>query len=229
VTERPPRTATPESEDFFGKYEASGRVGRLLVDGYFAAVNDLVQRATSEADVQRALEIGCGPGYSTQRIRRMLSAEIRLEASEYVAALVPVARANNPTVPVEQEDAYELKREDAAYDLVFLLEVLEHLDYPDMALDEITRVLRPGGLLLLGVPREPIWRLMNMARGSYWRRLGNTPGHLNHWSARSIRKYVGERFGELIDTRAPLPWTLVLSRRRNRGSDPDSKGQTLRV
>lgn len=206
------RRATPEQEDFFGKYEETGRIGRLLVDRYFAAVEALVDRAIREARLARALEIGCGPGYSTQRIRRMLPAEVRLEASEYVAALVSVARANNPTVPIEQEDVYELQREAAAYDVVFLLEVLEHLDYPDLALEEIKRVLKPSGLLVLGVPREPIWRALNMARGKYWRRLGNTPGHLNHWSSRSIRAYVRARGGKVLETRAPLPWTLLLAR-----------------
>ncbi len=40
--------------------------------------------------------------------------------------------------------------------------------------------------LLVSVPREPLWRALNMARGAYWRELGNTPGHLNHWSRRSF-------------------------------------------
>ena len=38
--------------------------------------------------------------------------------------------------------------------------------------------------LLVSVPREPLWRALNMLRGAYWRALGNTPGHLNHWSKR---------------------------------------------
>ena len=38
--------------------------------------------------------------------------------------------------------------------------------------------------LLVSVPREPLWRGLNLARGSYLRELGNTPGHLNHWSKR---------------------------------------------
>ena len=41
--------------------------------------------------------------------------------------------------------------------------------------------------LLVSVPREPLWRMLNMARGAYWSDLGNTPGHLNHWSRRVVR------------------------------------------
>ena len=206
------RKATPEEEDFFGKYEESGTIGRLLVDRYFAAVGALVERAGRETSVRRALEVGCGPGYSTQRIGGMLPTGVELEASEYVAALLPFARANNPGVPVEQEDVYSLRRGNDSYDLVLVLEVLEHLDEPDLALAEIGRILRPGGLLVVGVPREPVWRILNMARGRYWGTLGNTPGHLNHWSARSIRGYLRGQIGEIVETRAPLPWTLLLVR-----------------
>ena len=41
--------------------------------------------------------------------------------------------------------------------------------------------------LLVSVPREPLWRGLNMARGAYMRDLGNTPGHVNHWSKRALR------------------------------------------
>jgi SAM-dependent methyltransferase len=212
VTGRPVITATPENEDFFGKYEASGRIGTALVNRYFKAVAELVERVFQEAAVHRALEIGCGPGYSTQRIRAMLPGHVELEASEYVAALAAFARTVNPGIRIEREDVYELQRPDDSYDLVFLLEVLEHLDYPDLGLAEVGRILRPGGLLVLGVPREPVWRVLNMARGKYWGALGNTPGHLNHWSSRSIKRYVGRQVAEVVETRTPLPWTLLLAR-----------------
>jgi SAM-dependent methyltransferase len=211
VSEELPRTAKPETEDFFGKYESSGRIGRALVERYFAVVDALVARALRETHVTRALEVGCGPGFSTQRLSTIVQG-VELEASEYVSALVETARTNNPGVKIEQEDIYHLRRADDTYGIVFLLEVLEHLDYPDRGLTEIKRVLKPGGLLILGVPREPIWRLLNIARGSYWRALGNTPGHLNHWSTRAIRRDIRRQIGDVIEIRKPLPWTLLLAR-----------------
>jgi SAM-dependent methyltransferase len=212
TTGRGPRRATPEREDFFGKYEHPGTIGRRLVQGYFDAVHALIGRAIDERSVRRAVEIGCGPGFSTQRISAMLPPEVELEASEYVPTLVQAARVNNPGLRVEQEDIYGLNRETASYDLVFLLEVLEHLDDPDLALAEVRRILMPRGLLIVGVPREPIWRILNLARGAYWRRLGNTPGHLNHWSAAGFARYLGACVGEVLEVRNPLPWTLLLVR-----------------
>ena len=66
--------------------------------------------------------------------------------------------------------------------------------------------------LLVSVPREPLWRTLNVARGAYLRELGNTPGHLNHWSKRAFVELL-ERHGEVVEARSPFPWTMLLVRR----------------
>jgi hypothetical protein len=65
--------------------------------------------------------------------------------------------------------------------------------------------------LLVSVPREPLWRALNMARGAYLREFGNTPGHLNHWSRRSFEALLG-RYGQVQEARSPFPWTMLLVR-----------------
>ena len=65
--------------------------------------------------------------------------------------------------------------------------------------------------LLVSVPREPLWRLLNMARGAYVRELGNTPGHVNHWSKRGFVRLLA-RHGEVVEARSPFPWTMLLVR-----------------
>jgi hypothetical protein len=74
----------------------------------------------------------------------------------------------------------------------------------------MARVAR-GGNLLVSVPREPLWRGLNMARGAYLRDLGNTPGHLNHWSRRGFVALLS-RHGEVREVRSPFPWTMLLVR-----------------
>ncbi len=205
--------ATPEQEDFHHKYteEGSGLIGSKLLDGYFDAVQQLVDVADLKKGL--ALEIGCGAGFSTKRLKKMLPEKIKLEASEYVEQLLPDARKLNPGMRITAESVYELKRKNESLDLVFLLEVLEHLDYPETALKEISRVVKPGGYLVLGVPREPLWRALNMARLKYVKDFGNTTGHLNHWSKRSLIKHVSENFHDVVEVKSPLPWTLVLARK----------------
>jgi predicted O-methyltransferase YrrM len=119
--------ATPEIEDFAHKYteEGNGKIGSRLIDAYFGAVEALfAQTELSLRPRFEAVEIGCGEGFSTQRIDAFLPDQARFRASEFVETMIPKAQANNPHVPILQESAYELKHEDASLDLVFLLEVL---------------------------------------------------------------------------------------------------------
>ncbi|MDB5175738.1 MAG: class SAM-dependent methyltransferase [Candidatus Saccharibacteria bacterium] len=217
TTSKPPAKklkATPEQEDFAHKYteEGSGKVGGMLLDGYFKNVEKLFK--VSGITKGRAIELGCGEGFSTERLRKILPEGITLDASEFVEQLVPLAQAKNPTVTITQESIYELQHKPESYDLVFLLEVLEHLDYPEQALEEITKILKPGGKLILGVPREPIWRALNMARGKYLKDFGNTIGHLNHWSSTGLIKFMKQHFGPILTYKQPLPWTIVLAEKR---------------
>jgi 2-polyprenyl-3-methyl-5-hydroxy-6-metoxy-1,4-benzoquinol methylase len=94
---------------------------------------------------------------------------------------------------------------------VLAIEVLEHVDDPPAALAEIARVAR--GDVVLSVPREPLWRLLNMTRGRYLGRLGNTPGHIQHWSSASFERLVSRHL-EVTGTWRPLPWTLLRARAR---------------
>ena len=56
-----------------------------------------------------------------------------------------------------------------------------------------------------------MWRALNTARGAYVRELGNSPGHLNHWSKRGFVSLVS-RYGEVQEIRSPFPWTMLLTR-----------------
>jgi hypothetical protein len=62
--------------------------------------------------------------------------------------------------------------------------------------------------LILSVPNEPIWHLLNMARGKYLTALGNTPGHFQHWSRSQFVAFVLQ-YATIVDVQTPLPWTLV--------------------
>jgi hypothetical protein len=98
------------------------------------------------------------------------------------------------------------------------IEVFEHLPDPAAALSELARVC--AGSLIASVPFEPIWRLGNMARGRYLRDLGNTPGHVNHWTSRRFTSLVSRRF-DVVERATPLPWTMVLATSR-RGTNVPS-------
>ncbi|SHG44898.1 Methyltransferase domain-containing protein [Salegentibacter echinorum] len=195
--------AKPETEDFSGKYENSNYISKYLLNNYFKAVNRLLKLTEN---VNTGHEIGIGEGNSTIRLKDMID---ELSGSEFLEKLIPIARKNNPNIFIFQESVYELKFEKNSIDLVFLLEVLEHLDYPKLALKEIHRI--SNRYLILGVPNEPLWRILNLCRFKYTGRFGNTPGHINHWSRKSIIKLVEQNYGRILAVESPIPWTIILA------------------
>ncbi len=62
--------------------------------------------------------------------------------------------------------------------------------------------------VIFSVPREPVFRGCNLVAGRYVSDLGNTPGHLNHWSKRSFTKFVGT-VADVHGVTTPFPWTTV--------------------
>lgn len=191
--------------EFTGKYEEGGRIGGWLIDRFYDAVRDLLEPQLPASGL--LLEVGCGAGFSTERIRPWLPTGVQYLGSDVGATLLVKASCRNPGLSFVRQSVYRLPFEDASVDAVVMLEVLEHLDDPSAALAELRRVCR--GPVLLSTPREPIWCALNMARGKYWGDWGNTPGHVNHWSTRGLIRRVSPWF-DVVAYRQPLPWSVLL-------------------
>jgi 2-polyprenyl-3-methyl-5-hydroxy-6-metoxy-1,4-benzoquinol methylase len=207
TTERTPADRTSRAiipNTLQSKYTRTNAITRRLLAGFFGALGEAVAAAGA---VGSALEVGCGEGVSTEKIRGMLPPGAQLHASDINRVRLAAARERNPGVPIIEESIYNLSRPDRGYDLVFCLEVLEHLDDPDAALAEVCRVSRRW--VVTSVPREPVWRVLNLARLKYLSGLGNTPGHLNHWSKRGFTDFVGRRL-DVRNVLSPFPWTMVV-------------------
>jgi 2-polyprenyl-3-methyl-5-hydroxy-6-metoxy-1,4-benzoquinol methylase len=167
---------------------------------------------TEPLSIRTAFEVGCGEGQLTLRLLRRgidcsgcdLDAPIVAEAGKLIERAGYRAR-------LAARSIYDLDPEASAAELVVCCEVMEHLPDPVAALRILTRMARPH--LLLSVPREPLWRVLNMARGRYLADLGNTPGHIQHWSRSAFMALVG-RFAQVVEVRSPLPWTMLLCRAR---------------
>ncbi len=199
--------ASPEElwEHFMGKYKNPNPIARMLTNGFFRGIAGIVETLPGDA---RILEVGCGPGESTKKIYSMLDGQT-LEASEFEQRLVDLHRQHGFPVKLSQESVYELQRLDNEFDCVMLLEVLEHLDDFELALAEIFRVASHS--VVVSVPNEPLWRMLNFLRGKYWSAWGNTPGHINHWSRRGIVQLV-QKYGTVTSVQNPTPWTIVHAR-----------------
>jgi 2-polyprenyl-3-methyl-5-hydroxy-6-metoxy-1,4-benzoquinol methylase len=200
------KTSQPAG-NYYDKYRTANPIARYLMQGFLGAFDSLA----AKVPVASALEIGCGEGELSIRLAKRgfsvrgcdISADIVEEARRRAADAG--VEATFWTQPIESID------ETKAEPLVVCCEVLEHLDDPARGVDTLARLARP--CLIASVPREPIWRVLNLARGKYIADLGNTPGHVNHWSRRGFLDVLSQRF-DIVDVRTPLPWTMALCRLR---------------
>ncbi|HVS29217.1 MAG TPA: class I SAM-dependent methyltransferase [Solirubrobacteraceae bacterium] len=203
----PATVAAIPTGNTFDKYGSGNPVVRRLMRGFSATLDELLERAAP----QSVLDFGCGEGVLVQQwAERLPDARvvgIDLEDSKLQAEW---ERRRAPNLSYRVMDASEpLPFADGEFDVATAIEVLEHVPDPSHTVSEMARCAKRH--LLVSVPREPLWRGLNLARGAYLRQLGNTPGHLNHWSKRSFRALLSEH-GEVIDARSPFPWTMLLVR-----------------
>jgi 2-polyprenyl-3-methyl-5-hydroxy-6-metoxy-1,4-benzoquinol methylase len=190
----------------FDKYGSQNPVVRRLMSGFHRTLDEL----WSQAAPSSVLDVGCGEGVLTlEWAERLGSGRIVGIDLEDPKLRAEWARRERPNLEFRAEEATRLSFGDGEFELAAAIEVLEHVPEPEATLAEMARVA--SGHLLVSVPREPLWRGLNMARGAYWRELGNTPGHLNHWSKRGFVSLLS-RYGEVVEARSPFPWTMLLVR-----------------
>ena len=190
----------------YDKYGSSNPLVRRLMSAFERDLDELLELASPGS----LLDVGCGEGVLVHRWAARLGAArvvgIDLEEESIQAGW---AERQAPNLEYRVMEAANLPFADGEFELASAIEVLEHLPDPEHTLSEMARCSR--GHLLVSVPREPLWRMLNMARGAYWPALGNTPGHLNHWSRKSFVELLS-RHGEVVALRSPFPWTMLLVR-----------------
>ena len=164
--------------------------------GFFAALDTLV----ADVSPSRVLEVGVGEGEVSRRLSQRWP-DARIVGVDLPDDELAGHWRGSPFAGLFA-DGTALPFPDGQFDLVLAIEVLEHVADPPAALRELERVARRD--LVVSVPREPLWRVANLARGKYVRALGNTPGHVNHWSKAAFAEMVGTRF-EVRAVRSPLP------------------------
>ena len=186
------------------KYGTRNPVTRFLVGRFLRSLDDVLRALAPES----VFDVGCGEGVVTERVARLLptASIVGLDLDD-ARLRTEWARRRGENLAFQAGSAYALPFEDDSFDLVCATEVLEHLERPDAALAEMARVTR--GSLLLTVPREPIWRMANVLAGRYVRSLGNTPGHVNHWSRRDFARFVS-RVGTVRRLETSFPWTIAV-------------------
>lgn len=186
------------------KYEASNPIVRRLLERFLRRVDEVAQ----SVEASSILDVGCGEGVVTERLaRRLAPARVLGVDADNARLETEWRRRSAANLSFQTGSAYELPFEDRSFELVCAIEVLEHLERPRDALAEMSRVA--GRALLLSVPNEPGWRIAHLLAGRNLRDLGNTPGHINHWSKRAFADLVSD-YGRLEAVEGVFPWTVAV-------------------
>ena len=135
----------PENLRYFRRWQERRRIA--LIAGLFPPVRGM-----------RILDAGCGSGWLSgvlsRRGMRVIAADIGYDS---VARADARLKARGEPVSFSVGDIYHLPFADQAFDGIVASEVLEHLPDPSLAIAELSRVIRPGGIAVISTPyRERI-------------------------------------------------------------------------
>ncbi len=176
---------------------------KLLIDNYLF----ILLREVKNLKPENVLEVGCGEGFILEKLKNEKACK-KLFGVDISKDAINLAKKIHPGLDLKEGNIYNLPYKDNSFDLVICAEVLEHLEKPIDAMNEIKRVCKKN--LLLSVPNEPLFRIGNFTRGKNWSRFGNDIDHIQHWSENSFRKFVG-KFLKVKKVVTPLPWIFVIA------------------
>ncbi|MER5768160.1 class I SAM-dependent methyltransferase [Streptomyces sp. NPDC001985] len=156
------------------------------------------------------LDVGCGDGTAAATAAPLLAGH-RIVGVDWSQDALRRARTRLPDVVRGELGTGRLPFRSGAVDAVLFSEVIEHLVDPDSALDELRRVLRPGGHLMLSTPNLAAWynRALLLAgvqpvfsevslRGIHGRPGSEVVGHLRLCTARALRELVAASGFEVV-------------------------------
>ncbi len=192
--------------NYFNKHESKNVLFQYLVKGYKRKLQELVSSLPGET----ILEIGSGEGYILNYIQEVRP-DLDMVGSDISHKDILLNSRLHPPVKWFVTKGENLPFQKGAFDLILACEVLEHIENPTMVLDEMKRVAKSH--IIISVPQEPVWRILNLLRLKYASDLGNTPGHLNHWSVVGIQSLIGSYF-EVTRMETSFPWTFVVGKVR---------------
>lgn len=151
------------------------------------------------------IDVGCGEGHLTNILGSFFEENglnVRITALDNDSETIMRVKETYPSLDVKHGDILDL---DGSYDLLLSSEVLEHLkDYHKA----IRNCMRVSPICIFTVPNEPWFRIANILRLKYFKRLGSTPGHLNNWSKKEFRRLLERKFGR-VEVKTAFLWNIA--------------------
>lgn len=202
--------------ELFEEYAEAFLIDDVLPEYVLRRVSELARQGP-----RAVLDLGAGDGRYLGLFAGLLAASAFLVGCEISVRRALRIKAKGFRVVVAQAEALPFKA--GVFDLVTLIEVLEHTQVPGRSLDEVRRVLRQGGQLALTTPNYPMKRLFDLRAALRQRRLArlrDDPTHISPLSAGRLERLLLARFqsvhleGTAIPGEGHLRWLGTLRQSR---------------
>lgn len=187
------------------KHENSNPISKFFLDNFKSLLLSKVKALKPES----ILDVGAGEGFTLEMFRKNKVGK-KLEGIEYMDEAIKFGNQLHPQVKIKKGDIYKLPYKDSSFDLIICTEVLEHLDNPIKAVEELKRVTKKH--IILSVPNEPLFTIQRFLRGKNMFKLGDHPEHIQHWSSGKFEKFVREHL-LIKEVSTPLPWTMITAKK----------------
>lgn len=119
------------------------------------------------------LDVGCADGTTTRQLEKIVPGA-KIVGIDYYKKTIDFAKKKKGEIKFVHGDVHNLSFKDNSFEIVTAIETLEHLQDPKKALQEIYRILKPKGYLIIGQDTNSllfriIWFVWTKWRGSVWK------------------------------------------------------------
>jgi len=169
VTKSKQRQETIYQRDQYAK----GGIGRWHWDQ-----RDRLALSFIRASDRSLVDIGCGEGITLEKMHRLFP-DRKVLGIDILFENIDICRHQDCNA--RQGDVYDLPLSSASVDFVLLMEVIEHLEHPKAAIQEVQRVLRPNGRVVVVFPNDMIFKIARILFFRF-REAAYDPGHVRQWT-----------------------------------------------
>jgi ubiquinone/menaquinone biosynthesis C-methylase UbiE len=143
------------------------------------------------------VDIGCGEGITLEKMHRLFP-ERKVFGIDFLSENIDICRDHG--CKAEQGDVYNLQLSSKSVDFVLFMEVIEHLEDPETAIQEIYRVLAPGGRFVIVFPNDRFFKIARILTLRF-REAAYDPGHVRQWTPHGMRTFLEKQGFTIVFSR----------------------------
>ncbi|HME90969.1 MAG TPA: glycosyltransferase, partial [Myxococcaceae bacterium] len=155
----------------------------------------------------RILDAGCGSSLIVQSLNNAIGMDFNFGKLRFLG---------HHGIPLARGSAFALPFKNASFDCVISSQVIEHLAYDEVLFSEMWRVLRPGGMLILGTPDYATigWRIVEPSY-RFLLPWGYADEHITHYTRKNLTEIVTRHGFSVEEVTYVVRSELIMRCRRN--------------